>query len=162
MPILTNGSPLKVYLRQTLFQPDKEPVTMVISKEDLRYEIHAVATDSRKQFGNLVDVEIFTWDGDLNSATKEAHRRAQAGRIPRSHRHKDTLHDFLITMFVLTTPTGVIAPKSPAPLSTADVQEVLEAVRQHPGYGQRTVLVVSEEGEAITLSSGAISVQKIQ
>lgn len=159
--MLTNGTPAKVYLRQTLFEPGKEPVTTVILKEDLRYDIHAIATDTRKQFGNFVDVEIFTWAGDLNSATVEAHRRAKAGRIPRSRRHKDTLHDFLITMFVLTTPTGVIAPKSPAPLSTADVREVLEAVRHHPGYGQRTVLVVSEEGEAITLSSGAISVTRL-
>lgn len=160
--MLTNGTPAKVYLRQTLFEPGKEPVTTVILKEDLRYDIHAIATDTRKQFGNFVDVEIFTWDGDLISATTEAHRRAQAGRIPRSRRHKDTLHDYVITTFAITTSTGVIAPKSPAPLSTADVREVLDAVRHHPGYGQRIILVISEEGEAITLSSGVISVQKIQ
>lgn len=162
MSFLTNGGFEKVYLRQTLFQPGEEPLTTVIQKEDLKADIHAVATNTRSLYGNLVDVEIFTWAGDLTSATVEAHRRAKAGRISRNRRHKDTLHDFLITTFAITTPTGVIAPKSPAPLSTADVREVLEAVRHHPRYEQKTILVISEEGEAIRLSSGVISVQKLQ
>lgn len=161
MVMVTNGAPGQVYLRQTLYQPGKSPITTVIQKEHLNQDIHIAANETRTLFGDSVDVEIFVWDGDLISATAEADRRARAGRIVPPQRYKDTLHDFLITVFFITRPHGVIAPKSTTPLTSHEIRPVLEAVRAHPKYADQTIVLVTKDQKLVRMTRGTIEVSDL-
>lgn len=148
----------QVWLRATYYEPGKSAVTTVMSKDDLKEDIHVVANGTREKFGRRTDVEIFEWENDLVSATVEGRRRAEV-RIPDREHFKNTLHDFLIASFFKYPATTTIAPGSPAPVSTEDIRAVFGSVRQHPQYGNRSVRVISQDGGTVWLTAGDITVR---
>lgn len=161
MAMVTNGSEKKRYLRQTLFYPGKEPVTMVVPEDSLKVDIHVAANQMRQEFGELVDIEIFEWRDDLVSATAEAARRAARGRLPVERRNQDVLHDYLIATLHLVRSGGMIAPRSPAPLTAAQVRGILESVAQHPEYENQNVLVLTSDRKAVYLTAGHVRVEDV-
>jgi len=147
-----------IWLRSTYYDPKKGAMTMVMSKNDLKEDIHVTANGTREKFGRRTDVEIFEWEDDLMSATREAERRART-RIPDKEHFKNTLHDYLIATFFKAPVTATIAPSNPAPVSTADIKAIFEAVKQHPEYKNRSIRVHSEDGGVVWLTAGDITVR---
>lgn len=148
----------QIWLRATYFGHGSGPMTWVSSKDDLNQDIHVIAEDTRRKFGRQADVEIFEWENDLISASKEAERRARK-RLPEKEHYKNTLHDFLIATFFKAPVTTIIAPASPAPLSTTEIKAIFERVKQHPEYKNRSIKVTSEDGGTVWLTAGDIDVR---
>lgn len=148
----------QIWIRSTFYDPVKGAWTTVMSKDDTKEDIHIIANDLRERFGRKVDVEIFEWENDMILATKEAFERAKK-RIPDTEHFKNTLHDFLIALFFKIPTTTMIAPASPAPLSTEDIKKIFEAVKQHPKYENRSIKVTSKDGGVVWLTGGDVSVR---
>lgn len=128
----------------------------VMSKDDLQEDIHVFANRTREQFGDDAEVEIFEWDDDLASASAEAKRRSKT-RMSQEERHRGTLHDWIIAMFLTKLKAhGNLGVKDPAPLPAAVIKEILEEVRQHPSYEHQTVTVPSSDGKFVFLKAGKV------
>lgn len=147
----------QIWVRATYYDLVKSPVTTVIPKDSLTEDVHVFANGTRERFGRRVDVEIFEWEDNLISASAEGARRAQE-RIPDKEHFKNTLHDFLVASFINIQATKIIAPRSPAPVSTADIRGIFEVVKQHPAYKNRKVRVESQDGGVVWLVDGVVSV----
>ena len=137
---------------------DPQKKVYVMSKDDLKEDIHVFANGTRERFGDDAEVEIFEWDDDLASAAAEAQRRSKT-RISQEERHRDTLHDWIIAMFLTKLKQhGNLGVKDPAPLSAVVIKEVLENVKQHPAYEHQTVSVPSKDGKFVILKAGKVTV----
>lgn len=147
-----------IWLRSTYYDPKKGPVTVVMPKDGINQDIHVMANELREKFGRRTDVEIFEWEDNLVTAAAEAEVRSRT-RIPEKQHFKDTLHDFLIATFFKMPPTTTIAPGNPAPVATADVKAIFEAVKQHPLYKNRSIRVQSTDGGVVWMTGGDISVR---
>lgn len=150
-----------LWLRESRFGGEGQtPITFVIAEDGLKEEIHVTADRDRRMFGRTVDVEIFEWENDLQSATLEAARRATS-RIPEKTHLMDTLHDYLISCFLRSKKETAIAPRSETPLEAVDIRQVLLAVMRHPSYkGQIVALRSSDEREAILKDDGVLIREK--
>lgn len=156
MPETDGGRPRR-YLRQSIYPPGGGAVTIVLSEEDLREEIHVAANALRSQGGDQ-DVEVFEHAGDRASATAEAERRGRT-RIPSPERHKHTMHDWLIAMFKLVRPGGAIGNKTPAPFGAEDAREAVESASRHPLYGGQRVYILAGDGRLVALERGRLEVR---
>lgn len=150
---------MSIWLRVSRFIVGESALTTVSSKDDLRQDIHVIANETRVKFARTVDVEIFEHDGDLESASLEAARRAQV-RISREKHLRDTLHDFLVAMFIAQKPSTIIMPAHQAPVSSGDMRQILLDVMQHPAYSGHTVLLQSTDGNRVSLEKGTVIVRE--
>lgn len=146
-----------IWLRATRYQDDSA-VTFVAAPEDLSGDIHQVANDTRQKFGDMVDVEIFEFDGTLEEAVVEAKKRSLA-RLSSQDRFYGALHDYLIATFMVTPKQVVITPSKPVPLDAATVKEIMLAVMQHPGYKGQIVLLRTSDGKEATLRENRIIIR---
>lgn len=151
MTELFGGRPRR-FLRQSIYGPDGQRMTMALSEEALKEDIHVAANALRERSGDQ-DVEIFWHDGDDRSAGEEAERRSRA-RIPADVRVRATLHDWLVAMFHLVKPGGVIANRSPAPMGTAVCKATIEAAARHPSYRNQRVVFLTGDMEIVELDRG--------
>jgi hypothetical protein len=149
-----------LWLRETKYGPGTHPVTMVIAEDGLKEDIHVVANADRTLFGRAVDVEIFEWENDLQSATFEAGRRA-ATRLPEKTHLMNVLHDFLISSFLKSKRETLIAPRSVTPLDAVDIRQVLLAVMTHPGYKGQIVKLTSSDRRIVALEGVSIVVKDL-
>lgn len=150
---------MSIWLRTTQYSGDHS-ITMVVAPESLTADIHVVANDARRVFGDRVDVEIFEFEGSLEAAVLEAKRRSEV-RIPETKRLQDALHDFLITTFIQTKPQTMITPMNETPLSANEIREVLLAVMQHPGYKGQVVGLRSNDRKGLMLENNLIVVKDL-
>lgn len=149
-----------LWLRETIYKAGKHPVTMVIAEDGLKEDIHVVANADRTLFGRSVDVEIFEWENDLQSATLEAARRATM-RLPEKTHFMDTLHDFLIVSFLKSKRETIIAPSSVTPIDAVDIRQVLLAVMGHPGYKGQIVKLMSRDRKIVALEGVNIVIKDL-
>lgn len=147
-----------LWMRSSFYDPKKGVMTTVIPEDGLRDEIHVSADLTRRQFGRLVDVEIFEWENDLISASKEAERRSRERLTDEAH-CKYTLLDFLIANFVKVPPTTIIRTTIRAPLSTAEVKKIAIEAAKSPRYKGHIALLFSETGDTVVLAQGTVVVK---
>lgn len=147
-----------LWLRETRFVPGETPITFVIAEDGLKENIHVTADRDRRMFGRSVDVEIFEWPDDLQSATLEAARRAKS-RLPEKTHLMDTLHDYLISAFLQSKKETIIAPRSVTPPEAVDIRQVLLAVMGHPGYKGQIVTLKSADGRLVALEGQTVVIR---
>lgn len=148
-----------LWLRESRFGGAGEaPITFVIAADGLKEDIHVTADKDRRMFGRTVDVEIFEWPDDLQSATLEAARRATT-RLPEKTHLMDTLHDYLISAFLQSKKETVIAPRSVTPLDAVDLRQVLLAVMRHSSYKGQIVGLRSKDGRVVKMRDSEILVE---
>lgn len=143
------------YLRNSVFIPRGEAVTMVVPEDGLNRDIWTSANAMRRDAVRLpmrVDVEIFEFEGGLVEATLEAKRRAQTP-LPDKIAHQATLHDHIVATWKtgLLADGGLITTSLPAPLDKQEILEVLFEVVKRPDYRGYVVSVHDRNGEPVRL-----------
>lgn len=147
-----------LWLREAHFGFGKNPIVFVIEETSLKDDIHVVANEGRARFGDELDVEIFEWPQDINSATLEAVRRSQF-RIPEKIRKMDILHDYLISTLIRSKKNTFISPTRPTPLDAADIRQILTSVVSHGAYKGQIIFLRSQDKKTVVVEGGAISVK---
>ena len=135
-----------LYVRCTLDRNanPEERQTHVLPEDGIKQDIYVFANDTRARFPG-VEVEVFEWDGDLISASVEAHRRAVKS-LEESDRLKGVLRDWALALCTITAPDGVISTTKPSPLSNDEVKEVFEEVVKNKRYRKQRFLMIGMDG----------------
>lgn len=135
-------------------QMQQPPTTVVVPEDAMTDTLESIrlrATDDLR--GMLIVTDIFDApdDAGMLEVTKVGMDRwSEADQMRESN--MAVLYHWVVRYFTMTTRTGVIVTEHPAPLSSENVRLVLEQLGKHPGIGERTVVVTTEDMTVVILN----------
>lgn len=143
-------------LRASMYPPNGgDPVTTVAPEASLRMSIEEAA-QAIKVGDIFVTTDVFEVDGDdvTDAFVLRVSIEAEQRRQVRDRRERDmaVAYYYWTAMFQLTSASGIIASPRPAPLSTAEIEEVFALVRRHSDYKAQSIVVVAEDGTVCRLA----------